>query len=361
MHKGIWRISAVSVFLAVVLCFSAAAFAEEADTSVLLNGRRISFDNEPIVIDGTTLVEVRPLAEALDASVKWVSNTQSVKLTTKKVSVVLKMDYDIMTLSNLGDSDDLEQIQLSEAPQLIDDVAYVPVRNVAEALGAKLEWDGDAGEILLSTGGYKYSASSPAAVQRTSFKDDFGHTFFFQNQSDWQLPNFGSGYCWTCSYAMLISDVTGETVTPNDVAEVNEARGGSGAYCFHWDIIDAFGVKFVSALDEDSSYYGGRDSNSGGTYVENPDGDEEIAVEALKEAIDLHPEGVMVRYAAYPHTMVAVGYDGDTIYFNEPMQTVSGSYLDDSSKCCVSFEETCVGKRGISIADITFIQALEEA
>lgn len=358
MHKSFCRALAAVFSVLAVLCFSAVVFAEDS-ASVMINGRKIRFENDPIVVDGTTLVEVRPLAEALGASVTWSANTRSVKLTTSKVGIVLEMGLDIMTKSDMSaaEDDDFENIQLAEAPVLIDDVAYVPVRNVAEALGAELDWDDESGAILLATNGYKYS-SQPAASPAASFKDESGHTFFFQNQSDWAFPNYGSGYCWTVSYAMLISDVTGKLVTPVDVAAVNEEQGASGAYCYHWDIADAFGVKFVSALDEDSPYYGGRDSNSGGTKVDNPDEDEDTAIAALKEAIDLHPEGVMVRYASYPHTMVAVGYVGDTILFNEPMRT-SSEYLDSSSKCNVPFEETCVGVRGISIAEITFIQALE--
>lgn len=359
MHKSIFRALAAVCSAVTVLCFSSAAFAEGDIPSVMINGREIRFDCEPLTVDDVTLVEVRPLAEALGASVKWSPNTQSVKLTTKKTGIVLKIDYDIMTKTDLNEDEDdnMEQVQLAAAPVLIDDVAYVPVRSVAEALGAEIDWDSESNSILLSKNGYRYS-SDPSAAPALGFKDGSGHTFFFQNQSDWSFPNFGSGYCWTCSYAMLISDVTGQTVTPLDVAEVNEARGGSGAYCYHWDITDAFGVKFVSALDEDSPYYGGRDSNSGGTLINNPDGSSETAAAALREALDLHPEGVMVRYASYPHTMVAVGYDGDEILFNEPMR-LSGDYLDSSTKCNIPFDETCVGARGIDFAEITFIQALE--
>lgn len=365
MHKK--ALSAVSAFAmaAVMLCFSAQALAAQtADVSVILNGKQINFDSAPVIVDDVTMVEVRPLAEALGCSVKWSQNTQSVKLTSGKVGVVLKMDYDIMTKTDLtgNDDGDLEQIQLSAPPVVEDGVAYVPLRSVAEAFGAALEWDDENAAVKISTGDYSYSkekasqASRKAGVQ----KGNNGHTFYFQNQQAWELPNFGSGYCWTCSYAMLISDVIGETVTPLDVATVNESKGGNGAYCYHWDIADAFGVKFIPALDESSPYYGGMDSNSGGTKVNNPDNDEDVAVEALKEALDRNPAGVMVRYAAYPHTMVAVGYEGDTIYFNEPMQISSSEYLDVSSKCNIPFEESCIAKRGISIAQITFIQAIAE-
>ena len=353
MHRRIFLF--LSALVTAVLLLAVSASAAGSDITVMINGKSIRFGSDPVVVDNTAMVEVRPLAKALGLDVKWSQNTQSVKLTNSNVGIVLKLDYDVMTISDMTGSDDgdLQQILLPASPMVIDGSTYVPARSVAEAVGAEVTWDDDENAILISKNGYDYSAA-PAFRTASSYSGG-GHTFFFQNQSDWQLPNYGSGYCWTVSYAMLISDVTGELVTPKDVAEVNESRSGNGSYCCHWDIVDKFGVQFVSALDEDSPYYGGRDSNSGGTKV-NCDSEYE-AVEALKEAIDRNPAGVMVRYASYPHTMVAVGYDGDTILFNEPMQ-ISHSYEDESPKENVPFEETCVGKRGIDIEDITFIQAL---
>lgn len=360
MHKKAWSALFTVFIVLTVLWLPGAAFAadyDDFDAEVLYNGRQLRFDNAPIVVDGTALVEARTLAKAFGASVKWSSNTQSVKLTTDKIALVLEADWDIMTKTSLsGNDEDLEKIALAVAPRIIDDVAYVPVRDVVKAFGAKVEWDSDTGNILIAAGGYRYN-NTPAASPLADFRSGSGHTFYFQNQSDWELPGYGSGYCWTVSYAMLISDVTGRAVTPVDVAAVNEKKSGDGSYCYHWDIVKAFGVDFVPALDENSAYYGGRDSNSGGTKIKNANKDESVAIEALKEALNLHPEGVMVRYASYPHTMVAVGYDGNEIYFNEPMQ-ISRKYMDSSSKENVPFEETCVGQRGISIAEITFIQAL---
>ncbi len=355
MHKKAFS-AAVLFALVMALCFSVSAFGAGFEIPIEFNGREIAFDNAPVIIDDVTLVEVRPIAEALGCTVKWSQNTQSVKLTKEDIGVVLKADYDVMTKTDMsGDGDgDLEQIQLPVAPYVDDDAIFVPLRDVAEAFGASIDWDEESGAVNIYSEGFKARNKARAEV---SPKID-GHTFFFQNQAAWELPNYGSGYCWTCSYAMLISDVTGEVVTPLDVAEVNEDKCGSGSYCYHWDIADKFGVKFVSALDENSPYYGGRDSNSGGTKVNNPDEDENVTIEALKEAIDRNPAGVMVRYAAYPHTMVAVGYDDDTIYFNEPMQISRSEYLEESTKCNVPFEETCVAKRGINIAQLTFIQAL---
>lgn len=354
MRNRILSVVSVLSVLVLLLCVSSSAFASGDDISVMLNGRQISFDSAPVVVDNVIMVEVRPLAKALGLDVKWTQNTQSVKLTNSKTSIILKVDYEAMMVTDMTDSEDsdYESVSLPVSPMVIDGSTFVPVRSVAESLDIDIFWDSEDSSVKLSRNGYEYDSEDD---DYTSYVGDSGHTFYFQNQSDWNLPGYGSGYCWTVSYAMLISDVTGTVVTPVDVADVNKRKSGNGSYCYHWDIINKFGVEFIPALDVNSPYYGGRDSNSGGTRV---DCDNEYeAVEALKEALDRNPAGVMVRYAAYPHTMVAVGYEGDTILFNEPMQT-SRSYMDESPKENVPFEETCVGKRGIDIEDITFIQAL---
>ncbi len=341
------------IMTVLLLSVSSAAFAADDDIDVLLNGRRVNFDSAPVMVDEVMMVEARPLANAMGFDVKWSTNTQSVRLTGDGIGAVLKMDYDVMTVSDLTESDDVNQVKLAVAPMVIDGCAYVPLRSVAEAFGVDIYWDSADSTVKLSTNGYEYGAAAAPAINPMYYGGS--HTFYFQNQSCWQLPNYGSGYCWTVSYAMLLSDVLGYSVTPVEVASVNEAAGGSGSYCNHWKIASAFGVDFVSALDTNSPYYGGRDSNSGGTFV-NCSSDYE-AIQAIKEALDRNPAGVMVRYADYPHTMVAVGYDGDTVFFNEPMQ-ISHSYTDYSSKEYVTFDETCIGASGISIGDITFIQAL---
>ena len=355
MHKRLLLTLFILSTVILILSISSAAMAAD-DITVMINGKIIDFDNAPIIDSNVTMVEVRPLAEAIGCSVDWVNDTQSVNLINSKISALLEIGEEIMYISDMTGSDngDMQKVFLPVAPRKINEKTFVPIRIVAETFGVEVIWDADENIIKLAKNGYIYrDSASPAEYSKNN---SYGsHTFFFQNQSDWKFPNYGSGYCWTVSYAMLISDVTGELVTPVDVAEVNESRSGKGSYCYHWDIIKKFGVEFVPALDVDSPYYGGRDSVSGGTKIKC--NSEYEAVEALKEALDKNPAGVMVRYAAYPHTMVAVGYDGDTILFNEPMPT-SRSYADESPKEGVPFEETCVGKRGMDIEDLTFIQAL---
>ena len=68
---------------------------------------------------------------------------------------------------------------------------------------------------------------------------------------------------------------------------------------------------------------------------------------ALKQMLDEFSDGILVRYEGYPHTMMAVGYEGDTIYFNDP--GVAGAEH-------VPFDKTCLN--GYSLCDISYVQAV---
>ena len=113
----------------------------------------------------------------------------------------------------------------------------------------------------------------------------------------------------------------------------------------HANVIAEFGVSFTSALNDTSSYFAKYDSWRGATYIKAENNEQAVA--ALKEALDKNPQGVMVRFTVYPHTLFAVSYSGDTIYFNEP------AYDDGAS---IPFEKTCLKKYKLS--DLDYLQVI---
>ena len=150
---------------------------------------------------------------------------------------------------------------------------------------------------------------------------------------------------------MLISNIKGEMITPKDIAGYNVAAGyEDGAYiASHYGIASTYGLKLIPALPEDSIYFDYYDSSKRGATYLKFETDEDV-INALIEALDNNPKGIMVRFEGYPHTMVATGYYGDEVYFNDP----AAMHLEN-----VPFKDTCVGKI-FKLTDISFIQAMEE-
>lgn len=340
----------ISVLLIVV---SAPSYAYE-DTFVkfLVNGNKVDFPYSPFVRDGIAYVDAKTLSQALGLEFKTFDEHHSITISNKRTSVCFVPDEQFATVSDItGQSDKEFYFKLLTAPCLYANGSYiVTARDVSNIFGYSLGFDAETQTVYFGFAPQMISQSTRDAVAAKSY--------YFQNQAEFNLPSSGSGYCWVCSYAMVLSNLTGTRITPNDIAAINLTKTSSGAYCYHSEIAAAYNIKFAPALSPSSPYYAGRDSVSGGTYIQNPDKSDSVVREALKEALALHPEGVMVRYAGYPHTMVAVAAENGIILFNDPAPT-SSNYSDTGSYQGVPFIQTCVAKKGFVLSDITFIQAID--
>ena len=333
------KLTLISLIL-MILCpavFATAASAME----IRVNDTPIVLESPAVVQDGRTLVPIRPIANAMGLTLVWIGEEQTTSLWNENMMVRLQINSNLMDVNG-------NKIQIDTPPTILYDRTYMPVRAIVEAFGAAVHWTEGSLQIQYPAPPVQETpvAASAEAIPAEPAVGRDGKYFFSQPQSDWGFANNGRGYCWVCSYAMLISNVKGQAVTPVDVAAFNMEEGGNGAYMrSHTGIVERFGVRFVPALDENSPYFAKYESWRGGTYL-NVTSDADV-VNALKEALNRNPQGVIVRYNGYPHSMVAVGYVGDTIYFNEP------AYVDGE---WIPFEETCL--KNYKLADITLIQAI---
>ena len=331
--------------LAAAMLFAGAtipAFAEYK--TVRVHGSSEYVINNALTLNGSVMVPIRTLADALEMEVIWLGKIQAVVIWNDDVEVRARLDDRIACVNTTN-------TELTQAPTLINGSTYLPLRSIAEAVGASVVWND--GNIDVFTGNAKNTnaqtvsaAVNTQSTAGTSTKQESGKRFYAQRQAEWNFENNGNGYCWVCAYAMALTSALGREVTPPMVAAVN-AKSGSGAYMQHNNIINEFGVSFVSALDESSPYFKSFDSWRGATYINK--GSDAEAIAAIKAALDKNPQGVMVRYTVYPHTLFAVGYSGDTIYFHEP------AYENGAS---MTFEQTCLKKYKIS--DLDYLQAISK-
>lgn len=339
----------LAVLIAALCCVSVmTGVAASNGMHVVVNGRAIQFAKTPVMIDDRMLVPIRTVAEAMECNVGWDADIQGVLISNETASLTLRIDHaDMKVVNGTGES----VILLDVAPILIEDTTYLPLRMVAENLGGNVTWENGTTYI-----DYSVKDELEVTYEEPVHKAD-GHTFYFQNEARFNLPDSGAGYCWVCSYAMVLSDVMGYPITPVDVAAVNLEYSNSGAYCYHYQIVSKFGAKFVPAVDTASPYYQGYDQYFGATYLNLPD--EQSAINALKEALDRNPAGILVRFEAVsPHTMVAIGYEGNTIYFNETIP-YGGAYSDTSIYQNITFDQTFPGGScGLGLKDLTSIQAI---
>ena len=118
------------------------------DAKIIYEGQEIEFDTAPVNIDGTILVPMRAVFEALGAKVKWDGETQSVEAKKKSKTYNLTLGKAEITESKNGEV--TESVTAEQAPQLVNDSTMIPLRALGELFGLEVEWDGETQTVTLT-------------------------------------------------------------------------------------------------------------------------------------------------------------------------------------------------------------------
>lgn len=108
---------------------------------VRVNGALLAFDDQyPLLeeIDGETytMIPVRCVSEALDASVDWDSENQKITVYKDGSEVVMYLDSDVAYINDTP-------TRLDAPAKLLNNRTMVPLRFVMEAFDIAVSWDGD--------------------------------------------------------------------------------------------------------------------------------------------------------------------------------------------------------------------------
>lgn len=158
-------VSFLIILTLLLSCFSF-SYADQDGIGIYIDGVKLQTTADPINQNGSIMVPMRDIFEAMGATVEWNSATKSI--TATKGLTYVKMAIDSSTMS-INDS----ALQLNTAPMLRDNKTLVPVRAVAESFGAEVKWIGDSKtvEIISNVSGYPENYSVP----------DFGKEFKIKN------------------------------------------------------------------------------------------------------------------------------------------------------------------------------------
>lgn len=119
-------------------------FAAPKDIQVFLNGQMLHFDVPPTIVSGRTLVPLRAIFEALNAKVAWDNTSQTVSATWNGGELALPVGKTTATVNG--------SIKTLDVPaQIINNRTLVPLRFVAETLGANVGWYGKSQAITINT------------------------------------------------------------------------------------------------------------------------------------------------------------------------------------------------------------------
>jgi|GEM_PF-58772 len=154
MRKCFRRLVSVAMVVLLVLGMGTLGMSSaNAPIVVMIEDQIVAFeDQNPVVVDGRTLVPVRGVFEALGFDVNWNPATSQVTLTGSGDVIVLTIGSDVFTTNGVSNT-------LDVAAQTIEGRTMLPLRLVLESVGMNLQWDAGTSTVLISGG-------APGAVVR---------------------------------------------------------------------------------------------------------------------------------------------------------------------------------------------------
>lgn len=120
------------------------AYTASAEIVVTVNEEPIALSQPPVIINDRTMVPLRSIFEALGAYVDWDDGTKTVIAQRRFDKVVLTIGDNIFFVNG-------EQKQLDTPAVIIDNRTMIPVRAVAEALGAQVVWSAPTKTVEISS------------------------------------------------------------------------------------------------------------------------------------------------------------------------------------------------------------------
>lgn len=118
----------------VLFSFLSSDVSAQKPIEVFVDGSKLHFDVQPQLIDGRTMVPLRPIFEALLAEITWDDSTGTVTATKENHVILLTIGKKNLFIDGIPKEMDI-------APILMDNRTLIPVRFVAEALDCIVTWN----------------------------------------------------------------------------------------------------------------------------------------------------------------------------------------------------------------------------
>lgn len=144
---NIKKIVSVGVLSAVLLT-SIGIHGYAQEVTVKIDEQKLECPVAATIKNGSTMVPMRAIFEALDMDVEWNDEEKSVTATNGEDTIKLTIGEKTMKVNG-------EEIELNSAPYIENGSTMVPVRAVSESVEATVEWNGDDYEVNITTAEYE--------------------------------------------------------------------------------------------------------------------------------------------------------------------------------------------------------------
>ncbi len=124
------------------------------NSMMTVNGKPYEIDpgrgTKPIIKNDRTLVPIRAIVEALGGTITWVPVNNGIAVTIKLGSVVINLQTEKPTATVNGKIVYIDSDNHKIVPEIINNRTMLPIRFIAERLGAKVNWDSNTQTITIT-------------------------------------------------------------------------------------------------------------------------------------------------------------------------------------------------------------------
>lgn len=106
-------------------------------------GKTVTNDVAPIIVNDRTMLPIRFVAENLGANVEWIAEERKIVITRDDLYMVITIDDEIANVNG-------DEVELDSPAFIRNDRTYLPVRFVAENLGARVLWTAEARQVIIT-------------------------------------------------------------------------------------------------------------------------------------------------------------------------------------------------------------------
>jgi len=134
----------LSLILATILVMSAFSVNAAGEISVYIDGKMVSFDVQPQIIGGRTMVPIRAIFEMMGAQVDWDQARAAAICKRGETTVEMTVGSNLVVINGAA-------VAMDAAPVVINGRTLAPARYAAEAFGASVEWDASKSSVIISS------------------------------------------------------------------------------------------------------------------------------------------------------------------------------------------------------------------
>lgn len=111
-----------------------------------VRGEKVYMDVAPMIVKNRTMLPARFVAEALGATVEWYeTEPEKVRITKDDIEIIIWLDSETAYVNG-------EEYNLDSPAFLYNDRTFVPVRFIAEELGARVDWEEGEEKVIIIPG-----------------------------------------------------------------------------------------------------------------------------------------------------------------------------------------------------------------